>query len=83
MGPARRSCIVFYGVLQGNVRNLLRLTCARKGVAGAKLNSNWRGLDCAYHPEFGCGSHPTPTGTKSHRMEPDKSQNNRFHPPEG
>jgi len=41
MGPARRSCIVFYGVLQGNVRNLLCLICARKGVAGAKLNSNW------------------------------------------
>lgn len=47
---------VSYDVLQGNVRNLVCLICARKGIGDAELNSNFRGLDCAYGPAFGCGS---------------------------
>jgi len=47
---------VSYDVLQGNVRNLVCLICARKGIGGAELNSNFRGLDYAYGPAFGCGS---------------------------
>lgn len=52
--PAEVAC--FYDVLLGNVSNLVCLIYARKGVAGAELNSNWRGLDCAYRSTFGCGS---------------------------